>query len=102
MDISAPPKLGDSPFNYDDYSAFRFIHYWQQIHHIRKLKPGKILEIGPGDHTVTDFLRRKGFGIQTLDNDSRLHPDYQRDIRERLNIDARFDLVLACEVLDRK
>ena len=100
MDTFALQKLGDSPFNYDDYTEFRFIHYWQQIHHIRKLKSRKILEIGPGDHTVTDFLRRKGLSVQTLDNDSRLHPDYQRDIRDRLNIDDRFDLVLACEVFE--
>jgi SAM-dependent methyltransferase len=100
MNTSALQKLGDSPFNYDDYTVYRFIHYWQQIRYIQRLNPENILEIGPGDHTVTDFLRRKGISVRTLDNDARLHPDYQRDIRQDLNIEERFDLVVACEVFE--
>jgi len=91
---------GDSPLSRYDYTIFTFIHYYQQIHHCIKLKPIRVLEIGPGDHTVTDFLRRHGIAVRTLDNDPRLHPDYVGDIRKELPIDEKFDLVLASEVLE--
>lgn len=92
--------LGDSEFNYDDYSTFRFIHYYQQIHHILKLSPKRILEIGPGDHTVSDFLKRKSFYVKTLDIDKNLYPDYIADIRNPIKIGESFDLILASEVLE--
>jgi SAM-dependent methyltransferase len=93
--------LGESVFHYQDYTVYRFIHYFQQIHHVLNLEPKKILEIGPGDHTVTDFLRRKGgVVVKTFDNDPNLFPDYLGDIREELKINERFDLVLASEVFE--
>lgn len=93
-------KLGDSVFNYDFYSADRFIHYFQQIECVLKLKPNTMLEVGPGDHCVSDFLARKGISVKTFDQDVNLHPDYSGDIRKELNIPERFDLVLASEVLE--
>lgn len=92
--------LGESIFHYQDYTVWRFIHYFQQIYHVLKLKPRKVLEIGPGDHTVTDFLRRKEIVVKTFDNDEKLFPDYLGDIREELKIDEQFDLVLASEVFE--
>jgi septum formation topological specificity factor MinE len=92
--------LGDSQFNYQDLTVFRFIHYYQQIINILKLKPSRVLEIGPGDHTITDFLRRKGIYVKTFDNDKNLFPDYYGDIREDFGIKEKFDLVLASEVLE--
>lgn len=92
--------LGDSVFNYKQYTADRFVHYYQQIEIILRLKPSKVLEIGPGDHTVTDFFKRKGVYIKTADNDKNLHPDYFVDIKKEVNIDEKFDLVLAAEVLE--
>jgi SAM-dependent methyltransferase len=92
--------LGDSPFNYDDYSPDRFLHYYQQTVQVLKHGPATVLEIGPGDHTVTDFLRRKGIAVETLDNDAALQPTYLADLREPLPIDRRYDLVLASEVFE--
>ena len=92
-------KLGNSVFNYKSYDEYRFIHYYQQINHILKLNPKSVLEIGPGDYTVTDFLRRKGIKVKTFDNDKLLNPDYIGDIRN-INIKEKFDLVLLSEVLE--
>lgn len=92
--------LGDSPFNYTEYSAERFVHYFQQIQHVLALRPRTVLEIGPGDHTVSDFLRRKGITVKTFDNDPRLRPDYCGDLLAPLPIAERFDVVLASEVFE--
>jgi len=95
--------LGKSDFNCKDNfvnSIWFFFHAYQQISYVLKINPKKILEIGPGDHHVTDFLFRKGYVIKTLDNDPQLFPDYCLDIREKLQIDEKFDLILASEVLE--
>lgn len=92
--------LGDSVFNYTNYSVERFIHYYQQIDIIMRQRPKKMLEIGPGDYTVTDFFMRKGVIVKTLDNDPKLKPNYLKDIRGPLNIDEKFDLILASEVFE--
>lgn len=92
-------KLADSIFNYKIYTKYRFEHYYLQISYILELNPKTILEVGPGDNTVTDFLRRKGFLVKTFDNDPSLKPDYLGDVR-RLNIEKSFDLVLASEILE--
>jgi len=92
--------LKDSVFNYTDYMPERFLHYHQQIVHVLELAPKFVLEIGPGDHTVTDFLRRKGIEVETYDNDVKLSPTYLGDIRKDLVTHQRYDLVLASEVFE--
>ena len=92
--------LGDSIFSYKDYSVYRFLHYYQQISYVLPLKPNEILEIGPGDHTITDFLRRKGIKVDTMDNDPQLHPDFLHDIRNSFPQMQKWDLVLASEVFE--
>jgi SAM-dependent methyltransferase len=93
-------ELGDSVFNYASYDEYRFIHYFQQIKHVLKHSPRTVLEIGPGDHTITDFLRRKGIEVETFDNDESLSPTYLGDIREEFKVNRQYDLVLASEVLE--
>ena len=94
--------LGDSAFNYplDSYSPARFLHYRQQILIVLGLAPRNVLEVGPGDHAVTDFLRRKGVTVHTFDNDPELHPDVLGDVREPIGVSDRYDVVMACEVLE--
>ena|GEM_PF-4125199 len=94
------PALGDSVFNYRQYSEFRFLQYYQQIVHVVRLRPRTILEIGPGDHTVTDFLRRKGYTVRTLDSDPMLFPDFLVDVRQEFDLGEWFDVVLASKVLE--
>jgi hypothetical protein len=94
------PTLGPSVFNYAEYSPARFVHYYQQIASVLRLSPRSVLEVGPGDHTVTDFLRRKGIKVETLDGDPNLHPTYLGDLRGDFSIPRRYDVVLASEVLE--
>lgn len=94
-------KLGESPFVYEYICLERFIHYFHQIDYIyHRARPTKILEIGPGDHTVTDILRRRGIKVKTLDAMPELKPDYIGDIRKPLPIDEKFDMVLCSEVFE--
>ena len=93
--------LGPSYFNINaDYTESTFISYLQQIRHVTQLQPRTVLVIGVGDHLVSDFLKRKGFDVKTLDVDPDLKPDYLCDIRRPLPIGEKFDLVLACEVFE--
>lgn len=92
--------LGDSVFNYDDYTEFRFLHYYQTFKHVMQLSPRTVLEIGPGDHAVCDLLRRKGLDVETYDFDPALRPTYLGDIREPLVTSRTYDLVMAIEVLE--
>ncbi len=97
---AGPRALGKSRFNYADYTEARFVHYFQQIRRVLALRPRRVLEIGPGDHTVADFLQRKGITVRTLDNDVDLRPDYVANLRRPLPIAESFDVVLASEVFE--
>jgi hypothetical protein len=95
--------LGKSPFNYNDYTVWRFIHYWQQIDEVMRLGPKSVLEIGPGDHTVSDFLIRKGLDVVTADNDPAVKPDYLIDLlvpNFKDKFDRKYDICLLSEVLE--
>ena len=98
--VGTVTRLEDSVFNYTDYMPERFLHYYQQITHVQAFQPRRVLEIGPGDHTVTDFLRRKGVEVDTYDNDPKLQPTYLGDIRQPLVTHGPYDLVLASEVFE--
>ena len=91
--------LGPSPFNSADYTRWRFLHYHQQIVLVLRLRPTRVLEIGPGDHAVTDMLRRKGIEVETFDSDPHLHPTHLGDVRDGLP-KGPFDVVLASEVFE--
>lgn len=95
--------LGESQFNYTDYTVWRFIHYWQQLDLVMSLQPRSVLEIGPGDHTIADFLRRKGIEVITADNDPAIKPDYLVNLLDpdfEKRFDQKFHLCLASEVLE--
>ncbi len=84
--------------NYD--SLRRFITYYYQIDLVRKLKPDRILEIGVGNKTVTNYLRQNNYKVITCDFDKQLNPDYVADVRKLPFENELFDVVLACEILE--
>jgi SAM-dependent methyltransferase len=100
METSPVQPLGETPFNYTDIDANRFVQYYRQIAYVLRFAPRKVLEIGPGDHTVTDYLRRKGIEVKTFDNEATLHPDYSGDMREPWPMGEAFDLILASKVFE--
>lgn len=84
-----------------DYdSKERWVSYWYQIKEVLDQNPKRILEIGVGNKTVSDYLKKLGIKVTTLDFDKSLRPDI---VGEVLNLPFRkdsFDIVLVAEVLE--
>lgn len=83
---------------YDDLD--RFISYFYQINLARETEPETILEIGKGNGTVSDYLKKLNYKVTTCDFDENLKPDYVADVRKLPFPDNSFDAVLAYEVLE--
>ncbi|VVB74516.1 Ubiquinone biosynthesis O-methyltransferase [uncultured archaeon] len=81
-------------------SIFRFLSYQHQIELILGLKPKKILEIGVGNKTLSNYLKQSGLSITTCDIDKSLKPDVVGDILNLPFKDNEFDAVVAFEVLE--
>lgn len=83
---------------YDDLS--RFISYFSQVDTVIGLDCRKILELGIGNGTVSNYLKRMKLDLTTFDINEELEPDYVGDIRDLPFEDGSFDLVMSCEVLE--
>ncbi|MGH1441576.1 MAG: class I SAM-dependent methyltransferase [Cellvibrionaceae bacterium] len=92
----------DAYFDDHYFSLPHLVSVSQQLHEIHALKPESILEIGLGNGLVSEFLRRAGYKVKTVDINSELDPDIcapLHELVERLNGET-FDLVVCCEVLE--
>jgi ubiquinone/menaquinone biosynthesis C-methylase UbiE len=78
----------------------RFISYYYQIDLVRKTNAKKVLEIGIGNKTVSNYLKEAGFNLTTCDIDKELNPDKVADIRKLPFKDNEFEIVLAYEILE--
>ncbi len=86
---------------FKDYDSWRrFISYWYQIESVLETKTKKILEVGVGNKTVSDYLKKQGLNVTTCDFASDLKPDVVADVRHLPFKDNSFDSVLCCEVLE--
>lgn len=83
---------------YDDYT--RWLSYWAQIENVLALPGERVLEVGLGNGTVANYLRRAGRIVLTADINPRLRPDVVCDVRHLPFGEKRFDIVLCCEVLE--
>lgn len=80
----------------------RFIDYYFQKNSIIKLndKIDKILEVGIGNKTLTNYLKEFGFSVTTCDYAKDLKPDKVADVRKLPFNDNEFDVSVAFEVLE--
>ena len=97
MQIQLQPDTYDKK-GYDDES--RFIGYWHQIDSIQGVGAKSILEVGIGNGLVSDYLKKRGSIVYSLDFDRRLGPDVEGDVRALPFKDSTFDVVAAFEVLE--
>jgi len=86
-------------FHQYDYQE-RWISYWHQIDEVLKLQPKAVLEIGIGNKTVSDYLKKQGLEVKTLDNNEDMKPDFIASVVSLPLRDNSFDLILCAEVLE--
>lgn len=99
MNLSSLQVSKEHYFHGYDHRA-RWLSYRYQWDAVLKLGIKKALEIGPGNGTVTDYLRKQGILVTTLDIDPALKPDIVASLLEIPLPDNSFDLVMACEALE--
>lgn len=89
---------------YDDYdNLLRWISYFSQIRNVQeinKMKDKLILEIGPGNKTVSNYLKFNGHNLKTMDYNQNLTPDMIGDVTKIPLKDNAVDIILCCEVLE--
>lgn len=103
MDPPYVPRPQVSPAHYrrEGYTSLRrWGSYWHQIDLLRALNPTSILEIGIGNRTVSDELRKLGFPVTTLDLDPSIGPDLQASVHALPLRERSFEVVAAFEVLE--
>lgn len=87
-------------FNLKYDSKERWVSYWYQINEILSFKPKNILEVGVGNRTVSDHLKKIGIKVTTCDIDKSLKPDVVASILNLPFKNDSFDVILCAEVLE--
>jgi SAM-dependent methyltransferase len=84
-----------------DYDQLKqFISYYYQVRLIRQTQVRRLLEIGIGSKTLSDYLSRRNIEVVTCDINPALEPDYVADIRRLPFADGSFELIAAFEILE--
>lgn len=78
----------------------RWNSYWHQLQLVDCLAPQTVLEVGPGDGTVTRELRARDVEVTTLDIAPDLAPDLLGSVTQIPLPDNSVDIVLAAEILE--
>lgn len=87
----------------DTYDTWdRFCSYWYQIQETMNIigSEGRVLEIGPGNRFLTDYLLKRGAYVKTLDIREVTKPDYIGSVNEIPLADQSFDLVAGFQILE--
>jgi predicted SAM-dependent methyltransferase len=78
----------------------RWNSVWHQIDEVLKLKPNRVLEIGPGPGIFKNIMQLCGVTVKTLDLDPELNPDYLGSATAIPFADRSFDVVCAFQMLE--
>ncbi|KKQ18184.1 MAG: Methyltransferase type 11 [Berkelbacteria bacterium GW2011_GWA1_36_9] len=78
----------------------RWMSYWYQVKEVLSFEPQTVLEIGVGNMTVSDYLKKLGIKITTCDFDKNLKPDVVASVLSLPFKKNSFDVVLCAEVLE--
>ncbi len=96
-------RLDMAAYLTDEYFSFNQLwSYAEQIHHIIRMKPTTLLEVGIGNGFVASFLRSAGIDVTTCDINPRLRPDIVASVTE---LDSHvsagdYEMIVCCEVLE--
>jgi hypothetical protein len=81
-------------------SKERLNSYWHQVDEVLALDARSALEVGPGAGIVTDWLRRAGVRVTTVDMDPALEVDLHGSVTDLPLDDGAVDVALCCQVLE--
>lgn len=86
----------------DAYFSLRQLgSFAHQLHHIWKMQPTSIIEVGMGNGFVSTYLKRAGIPVTTVDINPNLEPDLCVPLNKLTqHLENKFDLVVCCEVLE--
>lgn len=59
-------------------TKLRWISMWHQLDELMRLRPERVLEIGPGPGLLKATAAQFGVSVETLDLDADLNPDHER------------------------
>lgn len=95
------PQVEPSHYEDANYDTLeRFISYWHQIRLVTQCDPDSILEVGIGNSLLSDYLRRRGMKVETLDVDARLGPSVAGSVHAVPFASSSFQVVACFEVLE--
>lgn len=105
MSVAANPvQVAPEHYDFERYDdRERWMSYWHQIRAVLRVRPRRVLEIGPGSGVFRGYLQRAGVEVETLDIDASRDVDHVGDITrldEVLPAGRTFDAVCAFQVLE--
>lgn len=77
-----------------------FHSYYLQMKTILDLSVDSVLEVGPGERFVADYMKTLGITYDTLDSDQASSPTILTDLRDVRPDESRWDVVSAFQVLE--
>lgn len=99
-----PVQVAPQHYDFERYDdRERWMSYWHQIRAVLRVRPRRVLEIGPGSGVFRSYLQRAGVEVETLDIDASRGVDHVGDITrldEVLPPGRSFDAVCAFQVLE--
>ncbi|MHB8874698.1 MAG: methyltransferase domain-containing protein [Myxococcaceae bacterium] len=97
-------QVEPSHYTFGSYDSLqRWCSYWHQLDATLKLRPRRVLEIGPGSGVFSGYLRNLGIEVRSVDIDETRRPDYLGSVVEldtALPREERFDVVCAFQILE--
>lgn len=81
-------------------SKSRWCSVWHQLDEVQKLKPNRVLEVGPGPGLFKTVAATFGISVETLDFDPDLKPDHVGSATAMPFDDASYDVVCAFQMLE--
>lgn len=94
-------QVNKEHYEFEKYmSPARWASVWHQLREVRKFKPEKTLEIGPGPGTFKTLAQTFGMKIETVDLDKALNPDHVASATDLPFPQNSFDVTCAFQVLE--
>lgn len=88
------------------YEFARYVHkrrwasMWHQVDEVTKLRPSRVLEVGPGPGLFKALMSALGVQVETLDVDADLNPDHVASVFAMPFANDTYDVVCAFQMLE--